>query len=104
MFDESFWNSRKTTANKGPDMTKTYTELLNSMESNSTHTKVTGRTSEVDVGDMINKGILSILATSKSATAEGTAEGESDDVQAGAPGEAEGEVEFDDEDLMLDDN
>jgi len=46
--------------------------------------------------DMMNKGILGIITT-----AEGTTGGESDGVQAG---EAEEETEFDDEDLMLDDD
>jgi len=101
MFGESFCNSTKTTANNGPDMTKTYTELLNLMESESTHVMVIGRKSELDAGGMVNKGILSIVTTSKSTTAEGTTDGESNDVQAG---EAEGEAEFDDEDLMLDDD
>ena len=80
-------------------MMKTYTELLKSIESEGTHTKVTGRRSELDAGGMMNKGILSILATSKSTTAEGTAEGESDDLQASVLAEAE----IDEEDLMLDD-
>ena len=46
---------------------------------------------------MVNKGIKSILATSKNTTADGTAEGESDETQA------EQEAELSDEDLMLDD-
>jgi hypothetical protein len=103
MFEESFCNSKKTTANQGPDMMKTYKELLNVMEKESTHTKVSGRKSELDAVSMINKGILNIMTTSKSATAEGTAEGEIDDVQAGRSGEAEGGVEIDEDDLMLDD-
>ena len=97
MFEESFCNSKKTTTNQGPDMTKTYTELLGMMERNSTHEKVLGRTSKLGVGGMVNKGIQSILATSKNTTADGTAEGESDETQA------EQEAELSDEDLMLDD-
>jgi len=99
VFNESFYNSKKTTSNNGPDMTKTYTELLRSIERECTHTKVTGRRSELDPGGMTNKGIQSIMATAKSTEAEETAVGESDDLQAGGTGEAE----FDDEGLMLDD-
>ena len=83
------------TANSKPDMTKTYTELLKSIEHEGTHRKDRGRKSELDAAGMMNKGIASIIATYKSTTAEG----ESDDLQAGASGEAE----FDVEDLMLDD-
>ena len=80
-------------------MTKTYAELLKLIESEGTHTKVTGRRSKLDAADMLSKGILSIIATSKGTIAEGTAEGESDDPQAGGSGEAE----IDGDDLMLDD-
>jgi hypothetical protein len=80
-------------------MAKKYTEFLETIISEGTQTKVTGRRSELDAGGMANKGILSIMAASKNTTAEGTAEGESDDLQAGVSGEAE----FDGEDLMLDD-
>ena len=62
------------------------------MEKNGTHTKVSGRTSELDAGGMMNKGIRSIMATSKSATTSGTAGGEDNEMQVG---EAEEEVEFD---------
>ena len=82
-------------------MTKTYKELLRVMEKNSTHTEVLGRESKLDASGMMNKGIRSILATSKSTTAEGTAGGENDETQAE---EAEEEVEIDDEDLMVDDH
>lgn len=99
IFDESFYNSKKTTVNNGPDMAKTYTELLKLIESECTHTKIEGRRSGLDAGSMVDKGILSILATSKSTKAEGTAESENDDLQA----EILEEAEFDDEDLMLDD-
>ena len=78
-------------------MAKTYTELLNMMERNSAHTKVPGRTSELDASGMTNKGIQSILATSRGMTAEGIAEGENNETQA------EEEVELFEEDLMLDD-
>ena len=37
VFEESFCDWKKTTTNQGPDMTKTYTELLNMMERNDTH-------------------------------------------------------------------
>ena len=79
-------------------MTKMYAELLKSIESEGTHTKVTGWRSKLDAADMLSKGILSIIATSKGMTAEGTAEGESNDLQA----EGSGEAEIDGEDLMLD--
>jgi len=47
----------------------------------------------------MNKGIQSIMATSKSMITEGTAGGDNE-TQAG---EAEEEVELDNEDLMVDD-
>jgi hypothetical protein len=100
VFGESFCITKKTTSNHGPDMAKTYTALLNAIQREDTHIKVTGRNSDLDAGCLTNKGILSIVATSKSTTAEGITE-ESNDTQ---PGEAEGEVEFDREDLMLDDD
>jgi hypothetical protein len=83
-------------------MAKTYTELCNMMERNSTHTKVSGRTSKLDAGDMTNKGIESILTTSKG-TAEGTAEGEGEGAQEARQGEEVEEEELFEEDLMLDD-
>jgi hypothetical protein len=95
IFDESFCNSKKTAAGNGPDMAKTYTEFLETIISEGTQMKVTGRRSELDAGGMANEGILSIRTASKSST---TAEGESDDLQASVSGEAE----FDGEDLMLD--
>lgn len=84
-------------------MKKTYTELLNMMERNNTHTKISGWTSELDAGDMVNGGITSILATSKSTTAEGIAEGKSSEAQTERPGEVEEEAELFKEDFMLDD-
>ena len=68
------------------------------MERNNTHTKVLGRTSELDASGMMNKGIRSIMATSKSTTTEGTAGGEDNEIQA------EEEVELDNKDLMVDDH
>jgi len=71
------------------------------MEKNDTHTKILGRTSELDASGMMNKGIRSIMATSKSTITESTAGGEDSETQAG---EVEEEIELDDEDLMGDDH
>ena len=60
--------------------------------------KAAGRKSDLGAGDLTNKGILSILATSKGTAAERIAE-EGNDTQST---EAGGEAEFDSEDLMLD--
>lgn len=100
VFGESFCISKKTTSNHGPDMAKTYTELFNAIKKEDTHVKVAGRKGDLGAGYLTNKGILSILATSKSTTAEGIAE-EGNDTQSA---EAGGEAEFDSEDLMLDDD
>ena len=101
-FEGSFCISKKTTSNKGPNMTKTYTELLKVMERNNTHTKVSGRKSKVDASSLMGKGIRSIIATSKSTTAEGIAGGEDDEVEAGE-GEEEVGLELEDGDLLIDD-
>ena len=103
MFGESFYISKKTTSHQGPDMAKTYTEILNAIRRSGTHTKVAGRKSDLDAADLMNKGIASILATAKNVTAEGTGE-EGDDEQPGASEGVGGEVEIDGEDLMLDDD
>lgn len=103
VFGENFCISKKSTSNNGPDMTKTYTELLNAIQKEGTHTKVVGRGSDFNAGDLTNKGILSIVATSKSAMADGKTE-ESGDIPSGTFEEGAGEVEFDSEDLMLDDD
>lgn len=86
-------------------MMKTYTELLNTMERNSTHTKVLGRRSELDVGNMTHRGIASIMAKAADMTAEGRAEGEdeNDETQTVGREEVEEEMELFEEDLMLDD-
>ena len=55
------------------------------------------QTLTLSVGGMVNKGIQSILATSKNTTVDKTAEGESNKTQA------EQEAELSNEDLMLDD-
>ena len=99
VFSENFCVSKKTTSHHSPDMAKTYMELLNAIKQENTHTMVTGRESDIEAGSLTNKGILSIMATTKSTTTEETIEGESEDAQLDV---AEEEVEFDAEDLMLD--
>lgn len=101
-FGESFCISKKTSSNHGPNMMKTYTEILNAIKREDTHRKVIGRKSELDAADLVNKGIASILAASKNTMAEGTTE-ESDDVQPETL-DGEGEVELDSDDLTLDEN
>lgn len=98
-FSENFCVSKKTTSHHSPGMAKTYTELLNAIERENTHTMVTGRESNIEAGSLTNKGILSIMATAKSTMTEGMTEGEGEDAELEV---AEEEAEFDAEDLMLD--
>jgi hypothetical protein len=107
MIEDNFCTTKKTTKHQGPNMKKTFGELLTMMERNDMHVKTPGRESEFGVNQNWEKGLESIQQTAKNTKVGVGASGSNDEnVQ---PDELETEMgednmDLDEEDLILDDD
>ena len=103
MIEDNFHMTKKTTKHQGPNMKRTFDELLTMMEKNGTHVREQGRASEFGVNRNWHKGFESIQQAAKiTKSRAGTSSNNDGSAQPEELETGEDGVDLDEEDLMLD--
>ncbi|KAF9642785.1 hypothetical protein BDM02DRAFT_3105232 [Thelephora ganbajun] len=102
MIEGNFCMTKKTTKHQGPDMKRTFEEILLLMKTNGTHVMEQGHESRFTVNRNLEIGLESIQQTAKGMRVGAGASENNENTQPRGLETGEDNADLDEEDLMLD--